>query len=115
MNGTDTKNIEPAIEPFDLEGASKEEREEFVEDIGEVIMQKILRKAWAELDSSKRNVLTDLLEKSTADPENTKKHEEIFAFLDTHIPNLSEFVTRELEAIQKTYREIRDEIRDAQA
>ncbi len=101
-------------EPFDLEGASKEEREEFTQDVGEILMQKILRKAWAELDSSKRDILTDLLEKSEADPEDEKKHKEIFTFLDTHIVNLSEFIARELEGIQTTYRESRDQFRDTQ-
>lgn len=107
----DQKNTN--IEPFDLEHASKEEYEEFAEDIGEVIMQRILHKAMTELDSSKRDVLVSLLESSEADPEDSAKHEAVFAFLDTHMHNLPEFVTREMEAIQKTYRETRDELRDA--
>lgn len=110
MNDADIKKDEP----FDLAGVSKEEREEFAEDIGEVIMQKILRKAWAELDSSKRDVLTELLEKSEASPEDEEKHEAVFAFLDANILNLPEFVAHELEEIETSYREIRDQLKDAQ-
>ncbi|HCC04843.1 TPA: hypothetical protein DEP58_00880 [Patescibacteria group bacterium] len=107
----DTKNTN--VDSFDLEDASKEEFEEFAEDVGEVIMQKILHKAWAELDSSKRDILTSLLESSEANPEDGAKQEEVFAFLDAHMTDLPEFVARELEAIQKTYSETRDQLRDA--
>jgi len=109
MNDTTSTHVDP----FDLENTSKEEYEEFAEEIGEVIMQKILRKAWVELDSSKRDVLTSLLENSEADPEDGVKQEAVFAFLNTHMTNLPDFVSRELEAIEQTYRETRDQVSDA--
>lgn len=102
-----------AIEFFDLENASQEEQEDFFQDIGELVMQKILHKAWAELSSAKKDELTELLEESEDDPENSDKQDAILIFLDKHIPNVREIVAEELEEIQNTFREYRDELLDS--
>jgi hypothetical protein len=98
---------------FDLEDASKEIQEDFLEDIGEVMMGAIVQKAWMELDSQKKETLTVLLEESSSNPEDVKKREEVLAFLDDNMVNLQGFIEKELDNFQSTYREYRDELRDA--
>ncbi len=101
------------INLFDLENLSKEEQEDFMQDIGELVMQTVIRKAWKELDSVKRNNLTELLEESDNDSDSSKKYEAVFAFLDENVVDIRKYVVKETEKIQKIYRESRDELRDS--
>lgn len=106
---------ETAIDFFGLENTSQEEQEEFFQDLGELVMQKIIHRAWAELSSSKKDELTELLEESEDDPENADKQDAVLIFLDKNIPTVREIASEELEEIQKTFREYRDELLDAMA
>jgi Fe-S cluster biosynthesis and repair protein YggX len=97
---------------FDLEDAKKETQEDFLEDVGEVVMNSILNKAWSELGSKDRATLTLLLKESADNPEDVHKREVVLSFLDDNMANLYGFIEKELEALQVTYREYRDELRD---
>ena len=101
-----------AIDYFDLEDASSESQEEFFAELGEIIFDSIMNKAWTELDTKKSEELNSLLEESNDNPKDEKKREAIFNYLDKHLVNLQGFVKNEVEEIQKTYKTIRDEIRD---
>jgi len=101
------------IQFFDLENETKDIQEDFLDDIGEVIMEALLLKAWSELDTEKRERLTALLEISDEEPENEEKREAVLTFLDKNVVNIQGFVKKEFEDIQTSYKQIRDEIRDA--
>ena len=97
---------------FDLEDTSKDMQEDFLEDIGEVLMESVFRKAWSELDANKREALTKLLEESSLEPENAEKSNAVLMFLDEHVVNIKGYVEKEFESIQTTYKKTRDELRD---
>jgi hypothetical protein len=103
------------VQFFDLEDVGKEVQEDFLEDIGEAVMGSIFNKAWSELDSKKQDELNALLEESTKNPDDVEKREAVLLFLDDNMINLTAFIEKELEMLQKSYREKRDEFRDAVA
>lgn len=92
----------------------EEERNKFLEDVGELVMKAVFRKAWIELDSTKREILTKLLEESDADPENEEKQNAILQFLDTHVEKLREYAKKEIESIEQVYRETKEELESLQ-
>lgn len=106
---------ETIVNSFDLVDAPVEEQEEFFEDIGEMVMQSILQRAWAELSTVKRDELTILLEASEADPENDEKQQAVLAFLDENVSNIEELIKEKISELEGTYREYRDEMLDAVA
>ncbi len=105
------KNI--LLEHFDLEDATDIEKKDFLQDVSELIMQKILRKAWADLDLVKRKILTELLAKVDSDPENEKKRTELFSFLDDNLVDIDKIIKNEVENMRTSYLELRDSIRDS--
>jgi hypothetical protein len=110
MNDT----INTTIQFFDLENETKDIQEIFLDEIGEVIMESVLLKAWAELDASKRKTLTELLEVSSESPQDEEKRVAVLKYLDENVVNLQGFVKKELEDIQLLYKQTRDEIRDSE-
>jgi hypothetical protein len=101
------------FQSLDLEGLPEEERQEFIDDVGDLVLKAILEKAWMELDSGEKESLTQLLEQSEADPDNEMKSSAVFAFLDEHVSNIAEYAQKEFEKLQNLYRETRDELLDA--
>lgn len=102
----------PAIDYFELSGIPEEERDAFLEEVGELVMKAILRKTWIDLDSEKRDILTKLLEESDSDPENEKKSDAVLVFLDEHVERIGEYAKAEMEKLLSVYRESRDAVED---
>ena len=100
------------IELFDLEDANEEEKKAFIDDVSDLIMKSILQKAWSVLDSDERDTLTKLLEDSNASPDDAKKSNAVFDFLDNNLPNMDDVIRKEVVSIQERFAEIRDSVRD---
>jgi hypothetical protein len=107
----DVKNI--LYEYFDLEDATDDEQKEFAQDMGELIMQVLLRRAWTHFDTVKRSILAELLMKINSNPEDMDLQNKLFSFLDENLPDADNIVSREIESIRSLYLETRDEIRDS--
>lgn len=100
------------IELFDLEEAPEDERKEFIEDVADLIMKAVLRKAWADLDSDGRDTLTKLLEKSNSMPDDRKSSDAVFDFLDKNLPSMEDIIKNEINSIHSKFAETRDSLRD---
>ena len=98
------------LELFDIQDLSQKEQEEFLMDIGDLIMKSVLKKAWMLLDADETEELTVLLEESQNNPEDAKKIEAVFEYLNRHINNLEEMIRSELEELNKSYKQTRDEL-----
>ena len=98
------------IDFFDLEEIDVEEQESFMEEIGSLVMKAVLRKAWIELDTVKRDTLMILLEESASDPENETKYEAVFSFLDENVEKIRDYAKNEMESIMRTYTETKEAI-----
>lgn len=105
-------NSTSAVDYFELTGLPEAEQEAFLEQVGELVMKAVLRKAWIDLDSEKRDTLTKLLEESDADPENEKKSDAVLTFLDEHVERVGEYAKAEMESLLSAYRESRDAVED---
>ena len=100
------------VQYFDLELVAKEDQEYFIDEIGGLVMDSILKKAWQQLEGTKKEALTELLEASNLDSENIEKSNAVLAFLDEHLVNLEAFVQKELAEIETAYKSTRDELSD---
>ncbi len=105
-------NTTSEVDYFELVGLPEEEQEAFLDQVGELVMKAVLRKAWIELDSEKRDTLTKLIEESDADPENEKKSDAVLVFLDEHVARVAEYAKTEMETLLTAYREARDAVED---
>ncbi len=101
-----------ALAFFDLHEAPEDIQDEFFEMVSELVFDKVLEKAMFELQGTKRDELTEMLEISAEDPQNTEKQDAILTYLDENLPNCKEIVQAEIEELQKTYVQFRDELID---
>ena len=104
-------NTNVLIKFFDLEDLEKEEQEQFLDEISEVMMGSILKKAWQELDSAKKEALSELLEAEGTES-NEDNSQAVLAYLDEHLVNLGEYVRKELTDMEESYKRTRDELDD---
>jgi hypothetical protein len=107
MNDEDTKNI---LAKLGLDDLPEEEIEEMLAEIGDVVMQGALTKAWNALDLAKQDELTTLLEASTAEPENDEKSNAVLAFLQTNVPDLDKYFKDEMDALLTAQRDALGEL-----
>lgn len=95
---------------FGLDMLSEEERNELLEDLGEMVFEGAMRRTWDALDADKQDALTALLEASTSDPENDDKRTAIQTFIAEHVPEFDSYVTAEVEELktlqQRAYEEL---------
>jgi len=107
----DIKN-DTTIQFFDIAHLPQEEQNDFLEDVGELVMQKVLYKTWDKLTNGQKDELTALLEVG-GDEEGNDKQNAVFEYLDQNVPDIHEIVQKELFEIENTFCECRDEMLDA--
>ncbi len=91
--------LNEALADMGVDLLSEEERGELLADIGEVLSQAVLRRAWETLTPELQGELIRLFEAGNAEPDNKKWEEGIDRFLKEHVPDLERFMKEETESL----------------